>query len=209
MRPSTTFAGLAASAPALVLLGLPSPSEAAAALGPKACAAQNILANCLSIQGIQFTACSYSDWACKCQAQKALVQCYNNCPGDDARAAQEGQVTVYCNAAMREEEQKSSSLAKASSSSSATGNKAKGSQSADDNAASTMDVDEDEGLVRSRKADAGSDRGRASRGGSSKHRAGSGSPVSLADSAGAAAATGALCSLSSAAMASAALLMLL
>ncbi|KAJ1808337.1 hypothetical protein LPJ56_004727 [Coemansia sp. RSA 2599] len=207
MHPSTTFAGLAASASALLLLGLPSSSEAAAALGPKVCAAQNILTNCLSIQGIQFTACSYSDWACKCQAQKALVQCYNNCPGDDARAAQEGQVTVYCNAAMREEEQKSSSLAKASSSSSATG-KAKGSQSADNNAASTMDVDEEEGLVRSRKADAGSDRGRASRGGSSKHRAGSGESASLADSAGAAA-TGALCSLSSVAMASAALLMLL
>ncbi|KAJ1951515.1 hypothetical protein FBU59_000107 [Linderina macrospora] len=43
-------------------------------------------------------ACAYSDWACKCEAQKTIVSCFNTCPGDETRAAQEGQVKVFCNA---------------------------------------------------------------------------------------------------------------
>ncbi|KAJ2618961.1 hypothetical protein H4R22_005451, partial [Coemansia sp. RSA 1290] len=60
--------------------------------------------------------CSYSDWACKCQAQKSIAGCFSNCPSDNARAAHEGQVTVFCNAAKRaqeeEEEKKSKSASK-------------------------------------------------------------------------------------------------
>ncbi|KAJ1989233.1 hypothetical protein GGI25_005030 [Coemansia spiralis] len=85
--------------------------------GKKACAAQNILDNCLSVQGVVFSMCSYSDWACKCQAQKALAGCFNNCPSDDARAAHEGQITVFCNAAKREEEEKSKTITPVSRSS--------------------------------------------------------------------------------------------
>ncbi|KAJ2053885.1 hypothetical protein H4S04_000388 [Coemansia sp. S16] len=46
------------------------------------------------------------DWGCKCAAQRTIASCFNNCPDDDGRIAQEGQVKVYCNAAMRDEEQK-------------------------------------------------------------------------------------------------------
>ncbi|KAJ2261816.1 hypothetical protein GGI01_002009 [Coemansia sp. RSA 376] len=73
---------------------------------PRGCAAQNILNTCLSIQGIMFNSCAYSDWGCKCAAQRTIASCFNNCPDDDGRIAQEGQVKVYCNAAMRDEEQK-------------------------------------------------------------------------------------------------------
>ncbi|KAJ1882197.1 hypothetical protein H4R99_001512 [Coemansia sp. RSA 1722] len=139
------------SAPALISLGVSSFAMAATP-GGKLCAAQNILTNCLSIQGIQFTACSYSDWACKCQAQKALVQCYNNCPGDDARASQEGQVTVYCNAAMREEEQKSADSSKTIT---AKVNKSKDGGASLEMPVSTGDVDVEEDTVRSRSANGG------------------------------------------------------
>ncbi|KAJ2067244.1 hypothetical protein IW146_001034 [Coemansia sp. RSA 922] len=53
-----------------------------------------------------FNSCAYSDWGCKCAAQRTIASCFNNCPDDDGRIAQEGQVKVYCNAAMRDEEQK-------------------------------------------------------------------------------------------------------
>ncbi|KAJ1760066.1 hypothetical protein LPJ77_003435 [Coemansia sp. RSA 2523] len=56
--------------------------------------------------------CSYSDWACKCQAQQALVGCFNNCPSDQARAANESQVTVYCNAAKRTKEEEERTMSK-------------------------------------------------------------------------------------------------
>ncbi|KAJ2503611.1 hypothetical protein GGH96_000171 [Coemansia sp. RSA 1972] len=56
--------------------------------------------------------CSYSDWACKCQAQQALVGCFNNCPSDQARAANEGQVTVFCNAAKRTKEDEERTMSK-------------------------------------------------------------------------------------------------
>ncbi|KAJ2782971.1 hypothetical protein GGI15_002746 [Coemansia interrupta] len=124
---SLAAAALAADPAAAVVPPLP-----VAAAGTKACAAQNILTNCLSVQGLQFSACAYSDWACKCQAQKAVVMCYNNCPGHDARAAQEGQVTVFCNAAMREEEQKSLSQSKsASKTTAASAAQTKGPEPAD------------------------------------------------------------------------------
>ncbi|KAJ2439358.1 hypothetical protein GGF42_007981 [Coemansia sp. RSA 2424] len=54
-----------------------------------------------------FNTCEYSDWGCKCAAQRTIASCFNNCPDDGGRAAQEGQVTVYCNAAMRVQEEKS------------------------------------------------------------------------------------------------------
>ncbi|KAJ2116880.1 hypothetical protein IW146_001185 [Coemansia sp. RSA 922] len=82
------------------------PSAEALVGYPRGCAAQNILNTCLSTQGIMFNSCAYSDWGCKCAAQRTIASCFNNCPDDDGRIAQEGQVKVYCNAAMRDEEQK-------------------------------------------------------------------------------------------------------
>ncbi|KAJ1958280.1 hypothetical protein EC988_000395 [Linderina pennispora] len=66
--------------------------------GPQGCAAQHVLNNCLNTQGLMLGACAYSDWACKCEAQKTIVSCFNSCPGDETRTAQEGQVKVFCNA---------------------------------------------------------------------------------------------------------------
>ncbi|KAJ1801006.1 hypothetical protein LPJ59_000639 [Coemansia sp. RSA 2399] len=79
--------------------------------GKKPCAAQNIVDNCLSQQKTVFSMCSYSDWACKCSAQKAIAGCFNNCPMDDSKSSYEGQIIVFCNAALREEEEKSKSAA--------------------------------------------------------------------------------------------------
>ncbi|KAJ2554392.1 hypothetical protein EV175_002596 [Coemansia sp. RSA 1933] len=83
--------------------------------GKKPCAAQNILDNCLAQQKTVFSMCSYSDWACKCSAQKAVAGCFNNCPIDEAKSSHEGQVIVFCNAAMREEEEKARSSASSAS----------------------------------------------------------------------------------------------
>ncbi|KAJ1662681.1 hypothetical protein IW140_005564 [Coemansia sp. RSA 1813] len=111
-------AALAVSALAFVdpLANIPDPSTLlpqapAFPEGKKACAAQNILDNCLSQQTTVFNMCAYGDWACKCSAQKAVAGCFNNCPMDEAKSAHEGQITVFCNAAMREEEEKSKSAA--------------------------------------------------------------------------------------------------
>ncbi|KAJ1834049.1 hypothetical protein LPJ70_006367 [Coemansia sp. RSA 2708] len=100
----------AAISPSLPLVSVP---DVPSVPSPKACDAQNVLDNCLSVQGKVLAMCSYSDWACKCQAQQSIAGCFNNCPSDEARAANEGQVTVFCNAAMRakEEDEKSSSKA--------------------------------------------------------------------------------------------------
>ncbi|KAJ2609432.1 Phospholipase D1 [Coemansia sp. RSA 1365] len=84
----------------------------------KGCEAQNVLDNCLSVQGQVLAMCSYSDWECKCQAQKSIAGCFNNCPSDNARAANEGQIDVFCNAAMRakeEEDKKKSTSIKSDS----------------------------------------------------------------------------------------------
>ncbi|KAJ2907494.1 hypothetical protein GGI21_003833, partial [Coemansia aciculifera] len=88
-------------------------AEALVGFPPRACAAQNILNTCLSVQGLMFNTCAYSDWSCKCAAQRTIASCFNNCPDDGGRAAQDGQVTVYCNAAMRVEEEKSASQSQA------------------------------------------------------------------------------------------------
>ncbi|KAJ2346178.1 hypothetical protein IWW50_005513 [Coemansia erecta] len=92
---------------------LPAVEPERPALGPKACNAQNVLDNCLAVEGQVLAMCSYSDWACKCQAQQAISGCYNNCPSDQGRPAQEGQVTVFCNAAKRVKEDDERSMSKA------------------------------------------------------------------------------------------------
>ncbi|KAJ2867214.1 hypothetical protein GGI22_001117 [Coemansia erecta] len=104
---------VAASALAFVdpLANIPDIQAPAFPEGKKLCAAQNILDNCLSQQKTVFSMCSYSDWACKCSAQKAVAGCFNNCPMDDAKSSYESQIIVFCNAALREEEEKSKSAA--------------------------------------------------------------------------------------------------
>ncbi|KAJ1746477.1 hypothetical protein LPJ78_005813 [Coemansia sp. RSA 989] len=116
---SLLLASLATAAvPGMDLLSSPSVATQPppAPPGPKACSAQNVLDNCLAVEGQVLAMCSYSDWACKCQAQKSIAGCFSNCPSDNARAAHEGQVTVFCNAAKRaqeeEEEKKSKSASK-------------------------------------------------------------------------------------------------
>ncbi|KAJ2722349.1 Phospholipase D1 [Coemansia sp. Benny D115] len=125
-----------------VISGTLQPEHKFGALAKGACAAQNILTNCLSIQGQMFSMCAYSDWTCKCQAQKSLASCYGNCPDDQGRSAAEGQIAVYCNAVLREEEAKS---AKETSKSSSL-KMSKKSDSDDPSATgkpSTMGVDDD------------------------------------------------------------------
>ncbi|KAJ1964944.1 hypothetical protein GGI12_001106 [Dipsacomyces acuminosporus] len=97
----------------------------------KGCDAQNVLNNCLQVQGIVFSGCAYSDWTCKCQAQQALVACYNNCPGDTNKAGQEGQAVVFCDAAKRVSDQEKSSATSSSSSASAQSSLATKSTSQD------------------------------------------------------------------------------
>ncbi|KAJ2850241.1 hypothetical protein IWW36_002037 [Coemansia brasiliensis] len=114
---SFLFASLVAAAvPGMDLLSSPTIATQPPQLppGPKTCNAQNVLDNCLAVEGQALAMCSYSDWACKCQAQKSIAGCFSNCPSDEARSAHEGQVTVFCNAAKRaqEEEEKSKSSSK-------------------------------------------------------------------------------------------------
>lgn len=92
-------------------------SQMPAAPKPKFCAAQNILDTCLATQGQMLSMCSYSDWDCKCQAQKSIVQCYLNCPDDGGKAGQDGQAIIFCDAARRTREGQQKNASSLSSSS--------------------------------------------------------------------------------------------
>ncbi|KAJ2160181.1 hypothetical protein GGF46_002443 [Coemansia sp. RSA 552] len=80
----------------------------------KPCSAQNVLDNCLTQQKQVLAMCSYSDWECKCQAQKSIAGCFGNCPSDQARPSHEGQVGVFCDAAKRVKEEEDKSKSKTS-----------------------------------------------------------------------------------------------
>ncbi|KAJ2659203.1 hypothetical protein IWW48_003639 [Coemansia sp. RSA 1200] len=140
---ATLVAALATSALAFVdpLANIPDPATQLPPVpqGNPVCAAQNILDNCLSQQRTVFSMCSYADWGCKCSAQKAIAGCFNNCPMDEAKPSHEGQITVFCNAAMREEEQKSKSSAKNGAKPTASASSAKPAASAQNDA---DDIDE-------------------------------------------------------------------
>ncbi|KAJ2523312.1 hypothetical protein H4217_000173 [Coemansia sp. RSA 1939] len=130
-------AALATSALAFVdpLANIPDPAtQLPVPQGKPVCAAQNILDNCLSQQRTVFSMCSYADWGCKCSAQKAIAGCFNNCPMDEAKPSHEGQIIVFCNAAMREEEQKSKSSAKNDAKPTASASSAKPAASAQNDA---------------------------------------------------------------------------
>ncbi|KAJ1733185.1 hypothetical protein LPJ61_001680 [Coemansia biformis] len=113
------LAGLAASAssvPSVPVQLAPFLPTAGPLGGAKVCDAQNVLDTCLATQGQVLAMCSYSDWACKCQAQRSIAGCFLNCPSDGGRTAHEGQVIVFCNAAKstHDADEKRSALAKQS-----------------------------------------------------------------------------------------------
>ncbi|KAJ2780557.1 hypothetical protein H4R18_003386 [Coemansia javaensis] len=100
------------------LAGLAAGASVVGSSGIAACSAQSVLDMCVATQSQMLAMCSYSDWACKCQAQRTIAGCFANCPDDGARAGHEGQVTVFCSAA-RSKQQEDEERAKSSASSSA------------------------------------------------------------------------------------------
>ncbi|KAK6351747.1 hypothetical protein TWF718_004893 [Orbilia javanica] len=63
------------------------------------CPAQNVLTTCLSTQSSRMALCKVLDYACMCQVQGDVLQCYNQCPNDINRSTEESKLTAYCVAA--------------------------------------------------------------------------------------------------------------
>ncbi|ORX85292.1 hypothetical protein K493DRAFT_386911 [Basidiobolus meristosporus CBS 931.73] len=64
------------------------------------CAAQTVFDACIQRGKDMFNACSDQDYACKCQRQKDIRLCYDNCKDDPTITSQgqiqDGLVTTYC-----------------------------------------------------------------------------------------------------------------
>ncbi|KAF3936447.1 hypothetical protein ABW19_dt0206106 [Dactylella cylindrospora] len=65
----------------------------------KGCAAQNVLLACLGTQEGRIALCKTLDYACMCQVQADVLQCYDQCPNDILRSTEESKLTAYCVAA--------------------------------------------------------------------------------------------------------------
>lgn len=63
------------------------------------CAGQNVLVACLSTQGSRIAQCKTLDYACMCQVQADVLQCYDQCPNDINRSTEQSKLTAYCVAA--------------------------------------------------------------------------------------------------------------
>ncbi|KAK6535165.1 hypothetical protein TWF694_001638 [Orbilia ellipsospora] len=63
------------------------------------CPAQNVLVACLASQNSRLAACAQLDYACMCQVQADVLQCYNQCPNDVNRSTEQSKLTAWCVAA--------------------------------------------------------------------------------------------------------------
>ncbi|KAK9680816.1 hypothetical protein K7432_015836 [Basidiobolus ranarum] len=52
------------------------------------CADQAVFENCLQSGKVALAACTYSDWSCKCAAEKVIHTCYNDCSDDPELVAE-------------------------------------------------------------------------------------------------------------------------
>jgi len=68
--------------------------------GPgKGCNGQTVLVACLGIEGGRMASCAPLDYACMCQIQADVLQCYDQCPKDILRTTEQSKLTAYCVAA--------------------------------------------------------------------------------------------------------------
>ncbi|KAK6499236.1 hypothetical protein TWF506_003863 [Arthrobotrys conoides] len=63
------------------------------------CAGQNVLIACLGSQAGRIAQCKTLDYACMCQIQADVLQCYDQCPNDINRSTEQSKLTAYCVAA--------------------------------------------------------------------------------------------------------------
>jgi len=63
------------------------------------CAAQVNFDACLQSTTQQVTNCPATDYACMCQAQKAVITCYNLCPNNPQVGTAQGSESSWCGAA--------------------------------------------------------------------------------------------------------------
>ncbi|EPS37144.1 hypothetical protein H072_9229 [Dactylellina haptotyla CBS 200.50] len=63
------------------------------------CAAQSVLVTCLGTQAARIASCKTLDYACMCQTQADVLQCYDQCPNDVNRSTEQSKLTAYCVAA--------------------------------------------------------------------------------------------------------------
>ncbi|GAB7361554.1 hypothetical protein MBLNU230_g1607t1 [Neophaeotheca triangularis] len=108
---------------ATTLLTLAIASLAVAQTGESGCvqALDNIVNTCLAGEQSKVNNCEPNDWDCMCENQELVVRCYNDCPSDPRRSAEESKQVQYCDAA---EQYGASALA---SQSAAAGNSTGGS----------------------------------------------------------------------------------
>ncbi|KAL2115536.1 hypothetical protein VTJ04DRAFT_9791 [Mycothermus thermophilus] len=60
------------------------------------CGADYIVEACLSSEKAKLAACKHDDYVCKCENWKNIVTCYNNCPNDERKHTDQGQVDIFC-----------------------------------------------------------------------------------------------------------------
>ncbi|KAF3905857.1 hypothetical protein AA313_de0207993 [Arthrobotrys entomopaga] len=63
------------------------------------CPGQNVLVACLATQNSRLATCAALDYACMCQMQADVLQCYDQCPNDINRSTEQSKLTAWCVAA--------------------------------------------------------------------------------------------------------------
>jgi hypothetical protein len=62
----------------------------------QACPSQVVFETCMTGARQTFNNCPLQDYKCRCQRQREVVMCYQNCPGNVGKASDEGQVSIWC-----------------------------------------------------------------------------------------------------------------
>jgi cobalamin biosynthesis Mg chelatase CobN len=79
-----------------LVLAIATATFAGFAAAQQKCTAQNILNECLKNAKAVVDACGQTDYKCLCQTNKAMLECYINCPQDPTKGTQESLVSSWC-----------------------------------------------------------------------------------------------------------------
>ncbi|KAJ1651682.1 hypothetical protein IWQ61_007811 [Dispira simplex] len=61
------------------------------------CLAEDVVDICVINASANFNGCSFTDYSCRCNAQRAIADCYTNCPDEDDQIEAATMANIYCN----------------------------------------------------------------------------------------------------------------
>ncbi|KAL1835689.1 hypothetical protein VTJ49DRAFT_6208 [Mycothermus thermophilus] len=76
-------------------------ASSAAAQTTSECGAAYIVDACLTSEKAKLNACGDQDYVCRCDNWINVLTCYNNCPNDPRKHADDGQRQIFCDYASR------------------------------------------------------------------------------------------------------------